>query len=65
MSCNLLIPDMVCEHCKKRITETIETAGGIVDSLDLESKRVTVTIDLSPIELVALISEAGYTAQID
>lgn len=56
---------MVCEHCKKRITETIETAGGIVDSLDLESKRVTVTIDLSPIELVALISEAGYTAQID
>lgn len=61
---NFLIPDMMCEHCKKRITETVEAAGGKIGSLDLESKRLTVTTDLSASELVALIDKAGYTAQV-
>lgn len=65
MTYNMIIPDMMCEHCKKRITAAVEAAGGTVDSLDLDTKRVRVTIDLPPEKIVALIDEAGYTAQIE
>lgn len=64
MTYNLSIPDMTCEHCKKRITETVVAAGGRVDSLDLETKKVTITIDLPIDKLVELIDDAGYTAQV-
>lgn len=64
MTYNFLIPDMSCEHCKKRITSAVAESGGTVDAVDLETKRVTVTSDLPLEELVALIDEAGYTAQI-
>lgn len=63
MTYTFLIPDMTCEHCKKRITAAVDAAGGKVDSLDLESKQVILTISRSWDELVALIDEAGYTAQ--
>lgn len=63
MTYTFLIPDMTCEHCRKRIIAAVDAAGGKVDSLDLESKQVVVTIAKSWEELVALIDEAGYTAQ--
>lgn len=64
MTYNFLIPDMTCEHCKKRIISVIEESGGTVDALDLETKLVAVTSDLQPEKLVALIDEAGYTAEV-
>lgn len=64
MTYNLLIPDMTCGHCEKRIRAAVEEAGGKVDSLDLESKRAVITIDMKPEELAELLDEAGYTAQV-
>lgn len=64
MTYNLLIPDMTCGHCEKRIRAAVEEAGGKVDSLDLESKRVAITIDIKPEELAELLDEAGYPAQV-
>lgn len=64
MTYNLLIPDMTCGHCEKRIRAAVEESGGKVDSLDLESKRAVITIDMQPEELAELLDEAGYTAQV-
>lgn len=63
MTYTFLIPDMTCGHCVKRITAAVDAAGGRVDSLNLESKQAVVTIAKSWEEIVALIDEAGYTAQ--
>ena len=35
----LKIPEMVCEHCKKRISDAAENAGASVKELDLTSKK--------------------------
>lgn len=64
MTYNLLIPDMTCGHCEKRVRAAVEEAGGKVDSLDLESKRAVITIDMKPEELAELLDEVGYTAQV-
>ncbi|MCE5202375.1 MAG: heavy-metal-associated domain-containing protein [Synergistaceae bacterium] len=60
----LIIPDMMCEHCAKRIRDAIESSVGTVKSLDLETKKVIVSTPLSAAELVALIGDAGYDAEV-
>ena len=60
----LLIPDMMCGHCEKRIREAVASLGGNVTSLDLETKVVLVEADVSGEELIKAIDDAGYDAQI-
>jgi len=60
----LLIPDMMCAHCEKRIREAVASLGGNVTSLDLETKVVLVEADVSGEELIKAIDAAGYDAQI-
>lgn len=60
----LLIPEMTCCHCEKRIREAVSSLGGNVISLDLETKIVLVEADVSSEELLKKIDEAGYDAEI-
>jgi len=64
MTYNLSIPDMSCQHCVNRITKAVGAAGGKIDAINLDTKLVTITAELSGEKLVALIEEAGYTPQI-
>lgn len=60
----LLIPDMMCGHCEKRIREAVSSLGGTMISLDLETKKVIVEADVPGEELLKAIDDAGYTGEI-
>lgn len=60
----LLVPEMMCAHCEKRIREAVSSIGGNVISLDLETKIVVAETDASQEELLKVIGDAGYEAQI-
>ncbi|MBP8683802.1 MAG: heavy-metal-associated domain-containing protein [Synergistaceae bacterium] len=61
----LLIPEMMCGHCEKRIREAVSSLGGNVISLDLETKIVEAEADVSEEVLIKAIDDAGYEAQIN
>lgn len=57
------VPDMTCGHCKKRIEEKLSGHGEIsFVSVDLEKKLVFIESDLTDVEVINLIDEAGYDA---
>lgn len=60
----LLVPEMMCGHCEKRIREAVSSLGGNVIELDLETKIVVVEADVSSEEILKKIDEAGYDAEI-
>lgn len=60
----LIVPEMTCGHCEKRIREAVSSLGGNVISLDLETKIVVTEADVSSEELLKKIDEAGYDAEI-
>ena len=60
----LLVPELMCGHCEKRIREAVSSLGGNVISLDLETKIVVAEAYVSSEELLKKIDEAGYDAEI-
>ena len=59
------VPDMSCEHCRRRITETLEqTAGVTAVAVDLAAKRVTVTAEAETGILITAIENSGYHAEL-
>lgn len=60
----LKVPEMVCVHCKKRISDAAENAGATVKELDLTSKKLVLESDMSDAEAVALLDDAGYDAEV-
>ncbi len=48
----LIVPEMTCGHCEKRIREAVSSLGGNVISLDLETKIVVAEADVSSEELL-------------
>lgn len=58
------VPDMTCEHCEKRIRDAVVQAGGTVKELDLASKKLVITIDMTDTEAAALLDDTGYDALI-
>ncbi|MDD4159340.1 MAG: heavy metal-associated domain-containing protein [Synergistaceae bacterium] len=60
----LIIPEMMCAHCEKRIREAISSLNGNVISLDLETKIVVAEADVSEEEIIRALDETGYEAQI-
>lgn len=60
----LKIPDMMCQHCEKRIRGAVESAGGKVKALDLSSKEVVLDFPGAADALLSVIDTAGYDAEI-
>lgn len=60
----LLVPEMTCSHCEKRIRDVVTSLGGNVILLDLETKIVVAEADVSEEVLIKAIDDAGYEAQI-
>ena len=60
----LRIPDMMCQHCEKRIRGAVDGAGGQVKALDLSSKEVVVDFPGAADALLSVIDAAGYDAEI-
>ncbi|MFM0268199.1 MULTISPECIES: heavy-metal-associated domain-containing protein [Paraburkholderia] len=59
------VNDMTCEHCARAITEAVREADPVASvAVDVGAKCVTVISDVSSIEIVRAISDAGYTAVI-
>lgn len=55
------VPDMTCQHCKMRITKSLEQMPEIQSfSIDLNSKEVTVETTISRDVIVSRIQEEGY-----
>ncbi|WP_281680110.1 heavy-metal-associated domain-containing protein [Synergistes jonesii] len=60
----LKIPEMMCEHCEKRIRGAVAEAGGSVKSLDLSTKEVVAEFPGDAEKLLAVIDGAGYDAKV-
>ena len=60
----LLIPEMMCGHCEKRIREAVSSVGGNVKSLDLDTKIVVAQADVQEEKLIKAIDDAGYEAKL-
>ena len=57
------VPNMSCDHCKAKITNALESTGGVENIvIDLEAKIVTVDTSRSFDEISNVIVEAGYIA---
>ncbi|MCF7934294.1 MAG: heavy-metal-associated domain-containing protein [Spirochaetia bacterium] len=57
------VPDMSCDHCRKRITEALDALNEVKDiNIDLDEKRVEVISDGDPEALIQAIDQAGYDA---
>lgn len=61
----LNIPDMTCEHCEKRIREAVGNAGGVVKSLDLNTKKAVIDIEADAGKVLEILDEAGYDAAVE
>lgn len=60
----LLIPEMMCGHCEKRIREAVSSVGGNVKSLDLDTKIVVAEADVQEEKLIKAVDDAGYEAKL-
>ena len=59
------VNDMSCGHCKAHIEEALEKSGSVSSfDVDLGLKKVEVDTVLSATEVVTIIQEAGYTAEL-
>jgi len=60
----LRIPDMTCEHCKRTIEKIIKKLDGVRDvRINLKTKEVEVTGNVSKETIITAIEEAGYSIE--
>jgi len=60
---SIKVNDMTCTHCVKTIDKAIKKLNHIVDvRIDLKNKEVIVTGDISKVEVIDTINNAGYSA---
>lgn len=58
------VPDMTCQHCKMRISETLQSIPGVKSvSIDLESKEVVVEAAIDKSLILGRIRQEGYTPE--
>lgn len=64
---DIIVEDMMCEHCVKKITEILKATKGVKKvKIDLEKKNVNVAYIAEKVtesQLVSAIEENGYTVK--
>ncbi|WP_440093572.1 heavy-metal-associated domain-containing protein [Pseudomonas syringae] len=59
------VPGMTCGHCVRAVTEAIKNDDPAAEvQVELASKQVKVQSSLSPEQIIGLIGEEGYQAQL-
>ncbi|MCF5226106.1 heavy-metal-associated domain-containing protein [Pseudomonas syringae] len=59
------VQGMTCGHCVRAVTEAIKNADPAAEvQVELASKQVKVQSCLSPEQIIGLIGEEGYQAQL-
>ncbi|RMR31388.1 putative CopZ protein [Pseudomonas syringae pv. coriandricola] len=59
------VQGMTCGHCVRAVTEAIKNADPAAEvQVELASKQVKVQSSLSPEQIIGLIGEEGYQAQL-
>ena len=58
----MIIDGMMCEHCVKRVTDTLNSIDGVDAIVSLNEKKATITLskDVSDSTLVDAVKNAGY-----
>ena len=58
----MIIDGMMCEHCVKRVTDTLNSIDGVDATVSLNEKKATITLskDVSDSSLVDAVKNAGY-----
>jgi copper chaperone CopZ len=61
----LIVQDMSCQHCVKRINDTLRGLDGVEEVvIDLEQKLVEVSGTADVDAVINVIKSAGYTARV-
>ncbi|RMR13584.1 heavy-metal-associated domain-containing protein [Pseudomonas syringae group genomosp. 3] len=59
------VQGMTCGHCVRAVTEAIKNGDPAAEvQVELASKQVKVQSSLSPEQIIGLIGEEGYQAQL-
>ncbi|WP_439852530.1 heavy-metal-associated domain-containing protein [Pseudomonas syringae] len=59
------VQGMTCGHCVRAVTEAIKTQEPAAEvQVELASKQVKVQSSLSPEQIIGLIDQEGYQAQL-
>lgn len=59
------VQGMTCGHCVRAVTEAIKTQEPTAEvQVELASKQVKVQSSLSPEQIIGLINQEGYQAQL-
>ena len=57
----IIVPGMMCEHCKARVKEVIMALENVSDcTIDLKKKKVNIIGDVSKEEVIEAVKKAGY-----
>ena len=57
----IIVPGMMCEHCKARVKEVIMALENVSDcTIDLKKKKVNIIGDVSKEEVIDAVKKAGY-----
>ncbi len=58
----LTIEGMMCDHCRKRVEDTLNALPGVRATVDLGKKQAIIDADATPAEVLAkAVTDAGYT----
>lgn len=61
----LFVPDMSCGHCKASITEALMALPNVgAITVDLAAKEVSTDGSADPAELVAVLGQIGFPAEV-
>ncbi|EHM12909.1 copper chaperone [Jonquetella anthropi DSM 22815] len=56
------VPDMHCEHCKKKIAAALKAAGAGFFGCKVSLEERTVTVSKDEIDVPKVLADTGYTA---
>ncbi|MBR5540054.1 MAG: heavy metal translocating P-type ATPase, partial [Clostridia bacterium] len=58
----LTIEGMMCDHCRKRVEDTLNAFPGVHATVDLKAKQAVIDVGATPADVLAkAVADAGYT----
>jgi len=61
MTYKIIVEDMHCNNCARKISEALNKAGDVGVKVNLAKKEVVIDSDLAVEDIYAIIEDAGFT----